>query len=166
MVATVTASSGHLARFCRCGNFWRLQPFISTDIGAVEIPAVKKVRYMFVFDDYELSLPLHEYSVCTRARWSDFGWLFLSHFLLVCEVHQRVDLCQWYSCHQILSAVYLACYLWFDNSVLEFSSNGKTLPAVLRVFPHYFIIPQIPTFTGCFARLLQHKRTHWSYPLC
>ena len=153
MVAAVTASSSHLARFCQCGSFWRLQPFISTDIGAVEVPAVKKVRYMSVFDDLELSLPLHEYFVCMSARWSDFGWLFLSHFLLVCLVHHRVDLCQWYSGHQILSAVYLACYLWFDNSVLVFSSSGKHLAYCISSVSPLFYYPQIPSFYGVFRQI-------------
>ena len=101
---------------------------------------------MSVFDDYELSLPLHEYSVCTSARWTDFGWLFLRHFLLVSEVHHRVDLCQWYSCHQILSAVYLACYLWFDDGVLDFSSSGKHLACCSFSVSPLFYYPQNTLF--------------------
>ena len=72
MVATVTASSGHLARFCPRGDFRRLQLTISTDIGVVEVPAIAKVRSIPVLNAYNALRPLDEYSAYARAQCLDF----------------------------------------------------------------------------------------------
>ena len=166
MVATVTASSDHLARFCPRGDFRRLQLTISTDIGVVEVPAIAKVRSIPVLNAYNALWPLDEYSVYPRAQCLNF-WVVI--LLVIFTSIVRFEVPPLYNSiphsHTTPMALYHTYIMWMQVSLWSqfvLVTDGRSVLSVSMDFPTVLLTLKIAIY---FAPLLATVSTFSKYDI-